>query len=446
MATPLAFTVQPQQPAPPPAPVSQSKADLMAYLLDNSQRDDLIARPANSVGEAAARATGMGLDAFMANKVAQRKQANTTARNTALADALFPTADGTAPDPKREMVAQLLETGAVDPSVFGPSIAKNLGFGEKSPVLVEDRFDEATGRKTKAISYDGGQTWNGFGGVEAAPATDKWEALTDPAARAAAGIPESDTRPAQRNVATGEVKFPGGATTNINMANERAEDTERGKAVVGVMKAYADDGMAAAELLQNSQRLSGLLSTTETGSSAGLVDFVRRNTGVSLTDDAGPIQAIQAMVDFMAPRMRPPGSGASSDFDARQFLSSLPSLWGNPTGNAIITQTIGGMAQARLANARIAQDYLVGNISAEEAFQQMQAQPDPFAQFKEWQKQSGNVPNGAEGQGGEPVPENAAPTPDGGGNVPVVTNDAEYEALESGTVFKGPDGKIRRKP
>ena len=231
--------------------------------------------------------------------------------------------------------------------------------------------------------------------VETMKPKETYQPLTDPAQRARYGIPETDTTPYQVSP-QGQVSRVGGSPLVSMPPAERAEDSERGKAVAQTMKTYADDGMSAAEMLQNTKRLSQLLSTTETGSSAALTDFVRRNTGIAISDDAGPIQAIQAMVDFMAPRMRPPGAGATSDFDARQFLSSLPSLMGNPTGNAIITQTLGGMAETRLANAQIAQEYLVGRISAEEAFQKMQALPDPFEKFKQWQQLTGNVPKGAD--------------------------------------------------
>jgi hypothetical protein len=46
---------------------------------------------------------------------------------------------------------------------------------------------------------------------------EQWVSLTDPAQRLAAGIPATDMRPAQRSTATGEVKFPGGSGTTINV-------------------------------------------------------------------------------------------------------------------------------------------------------------------------------------------------------------------------------------
>ena len=49
------------------------------------------------------------------------------------------------------------------------------------------------------------------------PPAEQWQSLTDPAARLAAGIPETDTRPAQRSTTTGEVRFPGGGGTSVNV-------------------------------------------------------------------------------------------------------------------------------------------------------------------------------------------------------------------------------------
>ena len=39
-----------------------------------------------------------------------------------------------------------------------------------------------------------------------------------------------------------------------------------------------------------------------------------------------------------------------------------------------------------------------------------------------------------------------AATPPPPGATVAITSDAEYDALPSGTMFKGPDGKVRRKP
>jgi hypothetical protein len=236
------------------------------------------------------------------------------------------------------------------------------------------------------------------------PGAETWQSLTDPAARLAAGIPAEDKRPAQISSA-GEVKFPGGAATSVTFAAEKAEEAARGKGVAETMTKIADDMPEAQQFLLGSQRLSQLLSKTETGTSAGLVDFIRRNTGVALSDDADSYQAIAAAVNYLAPRMRPTGSGSASNFDANMFLNSLPSLLGTPGGNNLVAQTVGGMAQVRVENAKIARAYQAGKITAEEAYRQMDALPDPFETFKQWQEAHGAVPKGTPGA----IPEGFTP-------------------------------------
>lgn len=260
--------------------------------------------------------------------------------------------------------------------------------------------------------------------------------------RRAMGIPDSDTRsyvvgddgvpkPIDPDLMSPEaidqkakLAEAGKATTNVNIdqKGETEEAKAKGKAVVDHFAKIAEDLPAADALLLSTQRLSELLSTTDTGPRAAFIDFVRSNTGIELAPDASNIQAVSSMVDYLTPRMRVPGSGATSDYEMRTFKAAIPGLLGTPDGNAIITATMGGLAQRRVAMASIAQDYLAGAVSAEEAIAKMRALPDPFVDFKSWMEKSGNTPKGAT----TPAPDAAGPaapatppkpfkwTPDGG--------------------------------
>jgi hypothetical protein len=98
----------------------------------------------------------------------------------------------------------------------------------------------------------------------------------------------------------------------------------------------------------------------------------------------GPAQAYDAIVARMAPQMRPPGSGASSDFDAKQFLKSLPGLGKTPEGNAIISATLQAIQQQKIASADIASRALVGEITWQEADKQIMALGNPFDAFNKF--------------------------------------------------------------
>jgi hypothetical protein len=82
------------------------------------------------------------------------------------------------------------------------------------------------------------------------------------------------------------------------------------------------------------------------------------------------------------PRMRVPGSGASSDRDMVLFQQALPELLGTPGGNELAIQTLGGLVQQRKARAEIAEAWQRGEIDAKEADQRMRGLPDPFEVFK----------------------------------------------------------------
>ena len=75
MATMLQITAPAAAP-PPVTPAARTRSDLMAYLLDQTKPDDMVANPPQSFGEGLARTAGVGLDALMAKKVIGQKNAD----------------------------------------------------------------------------------------------------------------------------------------------------------------------------------------------------------------------------------------------------------------------------------------------------------------------------------------------------------------------------------
>lgn len=102
-------------------------------------------------------------------------------------------------------------------------------------------------------------------------------------------------------------------------------------------------------------------------------------------------QAFQSIVDRMAPAMRPAGSGASSDFDAKQFLSSLPQLGRTPEGNQIIIQTMTALQQHQIAAADIASRAMLppddpNFLRWQDAEKKIRELGDPYTTFNEYKK------------------------------------------------------------
>lgn len=115
-------------------------------------------------------------------------------------------------------------------------------------------------------------------------------------------------------------------------------------------------------------------------------------------EGANDLVAAQSIVAGLIPKQRVPGSGATSDYDARMFAQSLPSIWNKPGANAIILDTLEAYSDYRIAVSNIiadvASDPSIANKSGaiRDAIAQL---PDPFVQ---WKKARAALGGGAEAQ------------------------------------------------
>ncbi|MEG9884924.1 MAG: hypothetical protein V6Z86_10055 [Hyphomicrobiales bacterium] len=176
-----------------------------------------------------------------------------------------------------------------------------------------------------------------------------------------------------------------GTDVTINDQAETQLQKERGKGLAGRLNGIAEDGMKALDDLTTINRLGGLLKGVDTGGllGPGLTNAISQMTGIGIGSNISKHQAIQALVDYMTPRMRVKGSGQSSDKDIEIFKNALPGLMKTSEGNRIIVETLGGMAQRRADLGDIAFQWQLGEISAAEAYKRMRELPDPFKAFSE---------------------------------------------------------------
>lgn len=104
-----------------------------------------------------------------------------------------------------------------------------------------------------------------------------------------------------------------------------------------------------------------------------------------LPEGANDLVAADAIIAGLIPKQRVPGSGSTSDFDARQFQRSLPSIWNKPGANEIILDTLEAYSDYKIAVADI-----IGGITSDPNIQDKQAAirtaikqlPDPFENWK----------------------------------------------------------------
>lgn len=241
---------------------------------------------------------------------------------------------------------------------------------------VKTIFDPATGRE-QVVQWNGqAGTWEPIGGVQAPK---------DPLVQ----------------VNTGD---------NSSAFGKKADETAATR-----MSDIVTAGQDASRFMGDMQTLAALGPQIGTGKGAEILATLGPYGQALGFDIAGldEAQAYQAIVDRMAPAMRPAGSGAASDFDARQFLSSLPSLGRTPEGNQIIIETLSAMQQHKIAAAEIAGKALSNEITWQEADRQIAALGDPFNAFNEYKKRleggnnatdpKYNAETPPEGWGGDPA-------------------------------------------
>ncbi|MBB3772021.1 hypothetical protein FHS55_002630 [Angulomicrobium tetraedrale] len=180
-----------------------------------------------------------------------------------------------------------------------------------------------------------------------------------------------------------------GPLVQVNTGENNSKFVEKSdEAAAKRLNEIVEGGNSAGQMLSDVQQLAELGTQIGTGKGAQVMAVIGPYAQALGVDVKGldESQAYNAIIARVAPQMRPAGSGASSDFDARQFLSSLPSIGNTPEGNRIITDTFQAMQQNKIAAADIASKaYLPkdqGGLTWQEAEKQIRALPNPYQAFK----------------------------------------------------------------
>lgn len=199
--------------------------------------------------------------------------------------------------------------------------------------------------------------------------------------------------PAMREVIQGRL---GGRSTSVTVDQRGESEFNKvgGKLAAERFDAYIKAGDDARNVIADLDSLREIGSRITTGKSAEITAALgpyAEMFGVKI-DNLPDLQAYKSIVAKMAPRMRPPGSGATSDFDLRQYIEALPGLGKTPEGNEIITNTNKALAEHRLAVSAIAERALAKDLTYSEATKQIRALPDPL---ELWRKVRGKSPAAA---------------------------------------------------
>lgn len=193
-----------------------------------------------------------------------------------------------------------------------------------------------------------------------------------------------------------QLKRAGAQTTNINTGSNSSKFVEESdKSAASRMNDYVVEGGNAVQLMSDMEQLLELGSIIGTGKEAEIKSYLgpyAEMFGINIAN-LGEAQAFKSITDRLAPQMRPAGAGSSSDTDVKMYLNALPNLRNSPDGNIIIANTMRGLAQNKIEAAEIAAKAQVGEITWQEAEKQIRALPNPYENFKRFQrdeKPSGN--------------------------------------------------------
>jgi hypothetical protein len=167
--------------------------------------------------------------------------------------------------------------------------------------------------------------------------------------------------PMQRNKITGEIKPIGGSLVNINNQQESeftkhiaAQDAKR----IGEIQ---DNTKSILDTSAKVRMATDLLSRTYTGTGADYANEWFKTLGSlgvqSAAGKANAADAATSLINELTPKMRAPGSGATSDFEMRSFAAALPSMLKLPGGNEMVAKLWDRIAERQLAVQALAEKH-----------------------------------------------------------------------------------------
>ena len=169
-----------------------------------------------------------------------------------------------------------------------------------------------------------------------------------------------------------DMKKAGAATQTVKVGGETsvpADEAELRKKLGGkegeLWASYLESGGVASGTAQDMEMLDALIEMAPAGPVQGRL--AEMFPGIS---DAGA--AFQSVVSRVAPTLRAPGSGSTSDIEYEGMLASLPMLRNRPNANRAIATAMKTKAQINMDRAAVVSAYQSEQITASEARARLQ--------------------------------------------------------------------------
>lgn len=197
-----------------------------------------------------------------------------------------------------------------------------------------------------------------------------------------------------------DLKKAGAQNISIDQRGEVEFDKASGKHQAERFDKLVSGGMEAKAMRADLDALKDIGSRITTGKTAELTAALgpyAEAAGIKI-DSLDDLQAYKSIVAKLAPRMRVVGSGATSDYEMRQFLEALPGLGKTPGGNEMIQTTLQALQDHKEQAAEIASKAMNKELTPREADKLLRQLPDPLTGWKQANKQStlkagGNAPS-----------------------------------------------------
>jgi hypothetical protein len=160
------------------------------------------------------------------------------------------------------------------------------------------------------------------------------------------GVLLDRSKPYQREINSNRIFPIGGGGTEIttNVAGESNFLTDeqftqklRRENVEADVEHYRERGQEAVRVIELANDVGQMMSMLNDADMNTMEQFALDKFGLKAASllNLGPeSEAVVAMQSYMAPRMRPVGSGSTSDMEVRMYMNSLPSIIGSPEGRA----------------------------------------------------------------------------------------------------------------
>lgn len=148
---------------------------------------------------------------------------------------------------------------------------------------------------------------------------------------------------------------------NVNTGSDSSALTKKLSEKEGELwSTYLDQGGISSGTMQDMQMLDEIITMAPQGPVAGRL--AQMFPGVSSAADA-----FQSIVKRVAPTLRAPGSGATSDIEYDGMLKSLPQLSSQPEANTAIAAMMKAKAQINIERANVVRSFQNGEISEAQA-------------------------------------------------------------------------------